>query len=79
MVKYLFDKVFNDVMVRSKFEKVLKFFKVDKIGKYDFFVFFGLIIISEVEFLQKKDKEFMLELNLSMDKKENNDYYVRLG
>lgn len=79
MVKHLSDKAFNDVMVRSKPEKVLKSPKADKIGKHDFLASFGLTTTSEAELLQKKDKESMLESNSSMDKKENNDYYARLG
>ena len=79
MVKHLSDKAFNDVMVKSKPEKVQKSPKADKIGKHDFLASFGLTTISEAELLQKKDKESMLESNSSMDKKENNDYFARLG
>ncbi|XP_062584858.1 ras-responsive element-binding protein 1-like isoform X1 [Saccostrea cucullata] len=79
MVKHLSDKAFNDVMVKSKTEKVLKSPKPDKIGKHDFLASFGLTTVSEAELLQKRDKELKLEANPSMDKKENNDYFARLG
>ncbi|XP_048748728.2 ras-responsive element-binding protein 1-like isoform X5 [Ostrea edulis] len=79
MVKHLSDKAFNDVMQKTKSEKVLKSPKPDKIGKHDFLASFGLTTVSEAELLQKREKELKLESNSSMDKKENNDYFARLG